>query len=142
MTGPIPTSAGDALLEQTQRIRQQLINTATDDGKFIPTCLKERKALRETLNDMDKQVINVKRIAVDQVNGDAMTLARAIAAEIIGRYGNQDPNRVPEGRTAPVELGEVLDLPPTLVPGVMDIGLATDDHDTFMAKWDGEQTDS
>lgn len=124
-TNAVALKADDAVLDFTQGIRRQMVTALMPEGK-VPTDKEGAQILLGTLNDMDRQVVNLKRIKVDEKANDNTAMANAIIADVINRVGGQKIFEV-EGssRDIPVIEGSLIE-DVTVVPGE----LADTDKDT------------
>lgn len=127
----------DEILRLTQGQRKKLLDHYTKDG--IPNSLEEQQALMSVLADMDRTALGNKRIKTDEkLSGTNELVAHAIA-DVIKHFGGRNPFENAES-------GIVIDQLPTPdtkllpqvspVPGEMNVGLESNDFNTFIKKFE------
>ncbi len=131
LTGELPSSK-DAILALNQKIRYQMVLALTDNGTTAPDTKDEIASLSMVLNDMDRQVLTLKRMETDERIGGNM--AAALLGEIseltsgsnifkadtptkTDRADNFDKSRIPT--KTPVE-------------GETEVGIKEENYQTFM----------
>lgn len=105
----------------TQRKRMRLAEEITKTR--MPTDTTEQSVFLSLLNDMDKQVINRRKLVVDEKVADSASAVANTMEQLFGVFGNSSPlsskgEVVSTHRPAlPDKLAEI-----TLVPGELDMG--------------------
>lgn len=131
----------DQHLEFTQLIRHRLIRNLTGNGQNMPNDPKDQIILLSTLDGLDRQAVNIKKIGAKERAGAADREAARIIALINAQHGNTDPfARQPlEGESQRILPAPTLDetgLPPLeLVEGETAVGLATETFESFKQKY-------
>lgn len=123
----------DSLLELTQTIRKEIITDLTPNGK-MPIDNKERLALLATLNDMDKQVVNKKRLSIDSKAADNAQLVADAVTRITDMFDGRDPYKRVDGLGS-IPMPDSNLIPECIpVPGETDQDLSNETYDSFEAR--------
>lgn len=134
-TVPVKVPSDDELLAGTQAVRLRLIDDLTSQGDKMPSDPKDRIALLQTLDGVDRQVLVKKKIKAEEKTADAaQKAAAAVVTAVFQRLGNGDPFAV-EGRTGapPREPGNLIE-DVEIVPGELEMGLSLADYNDLGVK--------
>lgn len=142
LRGELPSSK-DAALALTQKIRYQMVLGLTDNGESVPDTKEEVAMLSAVLNDMDRQVLTLKRLETDELIGGNM--AAAVLGEIAELSKGKNIFKAKDG--APTESrADTFDKSrvPTKTPveGEMEVGIKEENYTTFMDGYTGKKSDS
>lgn len=119
----------DQLLEHNQRLRKKIADTITKNG--VPEDGDSQYVLLTTLKDMDKQIIDKKRVAIDDKNANVANIVAEAVIKISNVFDNVDPfKRVSAAAPPVIEHDKIPEYEP--VNGEMDIGIVTETFDEFM----------
>lgn len=118
-------------LDQTQGIREQLIQNMTANG--MPVDNETTGVLLHVLDSMDRSAIGVLRVNAANRTNDLSEQALAIADRLATTVGNPFYGRTIEqsNANAPTPGERIVEIAP--VPGHTQIGTETQTYDQFMA---------
>lgn len=133
----------DPLLEELQRsraIRNDLIDLILKNKDEVVQDAKMLGALQKLISDNDKVTLGRMRLKVDERANDVNAQTARILANLalrpeIKTMGISD---APTSRELPTLPDGVMDI--HYVPGEMDQGVVTEDHETFMKRIQGQGT--
>lgn len=130
----------DDIIARNQGIRRRLVDHLTEGGK-IPEDTKEKYVLLQALADGDRTAIQNKKIGSSEKQGAADRQAALIIAKMSKGFGTRSPferegDAPTETRT--LDSSKIPDV--TLVPGETEIGLPTDNFDSFMGRMEGSES--
>jgi hypothetical protein len=118
------------LLDSNQRTRKKIIEALTKDS--IPTDKDTCGILLQSMKDMDKQIIDKKRVAIENKNSDVAGLVAEVAARIARMHNGVDPlSNAGKGIIPEPDLTLIPEYIP--IPGETEIGITSENFDTFMA---------
>lgn len=103
------------ILNKTNKIREQIVDQMSADG--LPTKAHEIAVLNQTLNDMDKQVMDKVKIRSKQEEDNNKNKTITMVAEILGRI---DANKGKVMSNREIDLPDNY-LPKDIVPGETEI---------------------
>lgn len=132
----LPPMNDDQLLDFSQGMRRQLASSLTKGGTVMPTDPKDQQTLLATLDSLDKQIINKKRIQVQEASNEVDRLVGLTMAKFYTELGSVNPLERPviEGEVVAVPEPDTKLLPRAeLVPGETDTSVSTLTYDEFMA---------
>lgn len=129
-------SAGDDdVIGYTQRMRKELVDHLVGDG--MPSKARDVEVLLSTLDSMSSVAATNKKIGVSEQQAGADILIGQAMQRISEQYGNKNPFM---NSTKPIQiptLDESKIPDPELVPGETEIGISTENYDTFIEKIEG-----
>lgn len=120
----------DKILENSQKIRNELVKSIIKDG--MPTDKDDKYILLGALKDMDKQVIDKKKVAIEDKNANVAGVIAEAVSKISQLVDGGDPFKRPGS-------GQIPSLDNTLIPeyspvdGEMEVGITNDNYDNFMS---------
>lgn len=120
----------DKILNENQKIRKEIITTITKYG--IPEDKDSQYVLLTTLKDMDKQVVDKKRLSIDDKNSNiALTVAKAVNT-ITELFEHEDPFKRQSNGVVPIlDKEKVPEYTPAL--GEMEQGISNETYENFMS---------
>lgn len=125
--------AEDATLNFTQTVRRQIVNDMTNSGKSIPADKGEKIVLLQTLADMDKQVLTVKRMKTDAKSAAANEAAAQVISRLLTQVSPKNQITRDESIVPPsLELG---DSEGTFIDGETVAGTQYQDFESFSQKF-------
>lgn len=130
-TQEVTVLTDDQILENSQIVRKKLVDSLIKDGQ-MPTDTDDKYVLLGALKDMDKQVIDKRRVAIeDKAANSASVVADAVSK--ISTLLDGDPFKRKGSGEAPVaDDSKIPDYTP--VPGETAIGITSETFDDFMGK--------
>lgn len=119
----------EMIIINNQQLRQRLIDDAMKDG--VPKDIEERKFIASLLNSSDHTAVSLKRIKADEekANNTAQMTTEVISAVLRQMHGRT--TAVPGGGAIPV-IDEPLVENVTIADGELEIGVSTNDYNTFI----------
>lgn len=128
----VPELTDDFILMNSQLVRKKLVDELVKDGK-VPTDNDSQYVLLSALKDMDKQVIDKRRAAIEDKNTNVAKVVADAVTKIAGMFAGNDPfKRRGVGEIPVVERDRIPEYIPA--PGETEIGLTSDNYDGFMSK--------
>lgn len=119
----------DQILEHNQKIRMRLVKDLTKDG--MPTDKDDKYILLGSLKDMDKQVIDKKRVAIEDKNANIANTVAAAVTKIADLVDGGDPFRRKNAGVIPeTEKDKLPDYTP--LPGETEVGITNENYESFM----------
>lgn len=130
-TQVVESLSDDQILEHNQRIRKQIVDKIIE--KEIPSDADTQYVLLSALKDMDKQVIDKKRVAIDDKNANVANIVAAAVVKISGLMDGADPfKRQSAGLLPETDLAKLPGYEP--LPGELDVGITNETYDDFMGR--------
>lgn len=128
----------DDIIARNQGIRRRFIDTLTAEGKF-PEDTKEKYVLLQAMADADRTAIQNKKIGSSEKQGAADRQAALIIAKMGSTFGSKSPferqrTDDDEGEREPPRLDSAQLPAVELVPGETEIGLPSDNYESFMQR--------
>ena len=121
------TNDESRLIEKSRKVHEDMIDALTKDG--IPVDVKTVSALTKVLGSLDKNVIGVARIRVDNEAAKSTEEIRQMVAETI----MQNKKRIRDNATAHAAPSVPNDISVTNpVEGEMEQGVVKTNYETFM----------
>lgn len=130
------------LIKKTQRMRNLLVDKITKDGLEIPEDPDTVKLLLEVMKDADRTALSELKINTDDQNAQQDRLAAMAIASLGSKMGSVNPFEVVVSTQDSYDSRVTADLKqlPNIspVPGNLDIGIANETYDSFIAKMEPE----
>ena len=121
----------EIILLEKKQFRKRIIKEITETK--IPTEVNELYVLLTAMKDMDKQVMDKRKINIDSKNSEMATVVADAVSNISKVLNSSDPlSRENAGNIPITEKDRLPDYVP--VPGETDIGTSTETYDVFMSK--------
>lgn len=119
----------DQILEHNQILRKKIVDKIVKNG--VPEDQDSQYVLLTTLKDLDKQIIDKKRVAIEDKNSNVANIVAEAVVKIGNIFDNSDPFKRQNYGNIPV-------INPALIPeshpviGEMEIGVTSETFDEFM----------
>ena len=129
-TQVVESLSDDQILENSQRIRKQIVDKIVE--KDIPTDADTQYVLLSALKDMDKQVIDKKRVAIEDKNSNVASVVAAAVLKISNLMDGADPfKRQSAGLLPQTEIDRLPGY--EALPGELEVGVTNQTYDDFMS---------
>jgi len=108
------TSDEEELLKKTRKVRLDLIDSMTEDT--VPTRSGDIRVLNETLDAMDRQILDIAKIKAKATEEDNNNKVTNMVVELLSRVSSNTPL----ARNSDISLPDEY-IPVDVVPGELDI---------------------
>jgi len=126
----------DDTLQLTQRVRRKLLRQMVSEGK-LPEEPKSQQVLLAALKDMDKQVVDKKRLTIESKNTDNAAQIARMAEAITDKLGGSDIfKRAGTGNVPSTQEALLPKYEP--VPGEMETNMSGENYNSFVEKFEKE----
>lgn len=121
----------DWILENSQQVRKKLVDSLIKGGE-MPTDKDDKYILLGALKDMDKQVIDKKRVAIEDKAANTASIVAEAVSKIADMVDGDPFKRKNAGEKPTTDRSRIPEHIP--VPGETDVGITNETFDDFMSE--------